>query len=180
MSEEEIYPHNSYDPKPIPEVLHSFYEDRPFVSCTRCGESLIDFEEGYRISKNFNKDEVIIEYALCMPCLVGMLNEASEESKERLAKFQEERYREVSGFEECSLCDKQLDEVKDKEYGLVGMCHHENMFDNAMICYGCMEDMAAIMSEETRRTWDKFREENFPGVPSDLEPMPAPPAPMTS
>ena len=23
--------------EPIPKVLHSFYEDRPFVSCTRCG-----------------------------------------------------------------------------------------------------------------------------------------------
>jgi hypothetical protein len=43
-----------------------------------------------------------------------------------------------------------------------------------------MEDMAAIMSEETRKTWDKFREENFPGVPADFEPMPTQPAPMTT
>jgi len=181
MSEEETHPHDPNDPRePIPKLLHSFYEDRAFVSCTRCGESLSDFEDGYRISKNFKGDEVIIEYALCMPCLVAMLDEASDKSKESLAKFQEERFRDVSGFDECSLCDKQFSDVKDDEYGLVGVCHGDDMVDSAMICFGCMEDMAAIMSEETRKTWDKFREENFPGVPADFEPMPTQPAPMTT
>ncbi len=84
--------------EPIPKILHSFYEDRPFVSCTRCGESLADFEDGYRISKNFNKDECVIEYALCLPCLDAMLDEASEESKIALAKFHAENLRDVSGF----------------------------------------------------------------------------------
>ena len=93
--------------EPIPAILHSFYEDRPFVSCTRCGESLADFADGYRISKNFNKDECIIEYALCLPCLDAMLDEASEESKVALAKFQAENLRDVSGFNDCALCDKQ-------------------------------------------------------------------------
>lgn len=165
--------------EPIPSVLHSFYEDRPFVSCTRCGESLKDFEEGYRISKNFKKDEVIIEYALCLPCLNSMLDEASEESKQRLAEFQAEHYREVSGFNDCALCTTTLDEVKDAEYGLVGVCHGDSMVDSAMICHDCMEAMSEIMSEETRRTWDRFREENFPGVPSDFEPFPARPAPSS-
>lgn len=164
--------------EPIPSVLHSFYEDRPFVSCTRCGESLEHFEEGYRISKNFKGEEVIVEYALCMPCLNAMLDEASEESKQRLAEFQNERYRDVSGFNDCALCEKQMDEVKDEEYGLVGVCHGDEMVDSAMICFGCMEDMSEIMSEETRRTWDKFREENFPGVPSYFEPFPSRPAPV--
>lgn len=164
--------------EPIPSVLHSFYEDRPFVSCTRCGESLKDFEDGYRISKNFSKNEVIIEYALCMPCLNAMLDEASEESKRRLAEFQEERFRDVSGFDECALCDKRMNDIKDEDYGLVGVCLDNKMVDSAMICFECMEAMAEVMSEETRRTWDRFREENFPGVPSDFEPLPTRPSPM--
>lgn len=167
----------STESEPIPPVLHSFYEDRAFVSCTRCGESLRDFEDGYRISKNFKGDEVIVEYALCMPCLNAMLDEASEESKQRLAEFQAERYRDVSGFDDCSLCEKTFEQVKDGEYGLVGVCHGSSMHDSAMICYDCMEAMSEIMSEETRRTWDRFREENFPGVPSDFEPFPSRPAP---
>ncbi len=164
--------------EPIPEVLYSFYEDRAFVSCTRCGESLSDFEDGYRISKNFKKGEVLIEYALCMPCLTAMLDEASDESKRQLAEFQEKHYREdVSGFDECALCPRTIDEARNEEFGLVGVCHGDDMVDSAMICIDCMEAMAETMSEETRRTWDKFREENFPGVPSDFEPFPARPAP---
>jgi hypothetical protein len=164
--------------EPIPCRLHSFYEDRPFRSCTRCGESLVHFADGFRISKNFKADEVIIEYALCMPCLTAMLDEASEESKQRLAEFQAERYREVTGFDDCALCEKTFPEVEKEEYGLIGVCHGEHMVDSAMICFGCMEAMAEIMSEETRRTWDRFREENFPGIPSDFEPIPSRPAPI--
>jgi hypothetical protein len=162
----------------IPKILHSFYEDRPFVSCTRCGESLLDFDEGYRISKNFSKDECIIEYALCLPCLDAMLDEASEESKVALAKFHSENLREVSGFNECALCDKKFDSVKDGDYSFAGVCQGDRMLDSAMVCFDCMEAMANIMSEETRRTWDKFREENFPGVPSDFEPFPSQGAPI--
>jgi len=158
--------------EPIPKILHSFYEGRPFVSCTRCGESLADFEDGYRISKNFNKDECIIEYALCLSCLDAMLDEASEESKISLAKFHAENLRDVSGFNDCALCNKKFDAVKDGDYSFTGVCIDDKMYDSAMVCFSCMEAMAEVMSEETRRTWDRFREENFPGVPSDFEPFP--------
>ena len=112
--------------EPIPKILFSFYEDRPFVTCTRCGESLSDFADGYKVSKNFKKGEVIIEYALCMPCMENMMNEASEESKRVLHEFQEEHFRNVSGFEECALCEKTRDTARGEEFGLTGICQgHE-------------------------------------------------------
>lgn len=159
--------------EPIPDLLHSFYQDRAFVSCTRCGESLGDFPDGYRISKNYKRGEVIIEYALCMPCLMRMLDEASEESKRNLARFQDERQRDVSGFDECGLCVKTRAEARDEEFGVVGRCRGNRLLDSALICIDCMEDMHAVLSEETKRTWERFREENFPGVPADFEPYPA-------
>ena len=169
---------NEDNREPIPEILHSFYEDRPFKSCTRCGESLADFKDGFRLSKNFKQGEVIIEYALCFPCLETMMDEASDESKEALAKFHEERMRDVSGFDECSLCDRTMAEARDDEYGLMAICHGSDMFDSAMVCIDCIEDMAEIISEETRQSWDRFKEENFPGVPADFEPVPSRPAPV--
>ncbi|MEM7699871.1 MAG: hypothetical protein AAF236_15860, partial [Verrucomicrobiota bacterium] len=138
---------------------------------------LADFEEGFRVSKNFKKEEVIFEYALCMPCLNGMMDEASDESKQRLEEFHEEHARDVSGFSECALCEKTLESSREKEYSLVGVCHGEKMYDSALICGDCLDRLAEITSEETRRGWDRFKEENFPGVPGDLEPMPARPAP---
>ncbi len=157
---------------PIPEVLHSFYEDRPFLTCTRCGESLAEFEEGYRISKNFKRGEVLIEYALCMPCLMRMLEESSEESKANLARFHEEHLREVSGFDDCAFCEKTRDRARGEEFGLAGMCRGDRLLEGAMICIDCMEAMHEVLSKETRETWRRFREENFPGVPADFEPFP--------
>lgn len=163
----------------IPDVLHSFYEERPFVSCTRCGESLKDFAEGFRISKSFKGDEVILESAMCMPCMAAMMDETSDESKQRLEEFHEKHYRDVSGFDECALCENTLDQVKDDEFNLVGVCQGNDMLDSALICFDCQEAMNEIISEETRRTWERFRQENFPGVPSDFEPMPTRPAPIS-
>lgn len=164
--------------EPIPNVLFSFYEDRPFLLCTRCGESLKDFKNGYKISKNFKSDEVILEYALCMPCMERMMNEASDESKQVLQEFQEENFRNVSGFDECALCEKTRDSARNEEFGLTGICQGTDMIDSAMICIECMEAMSEIISDETRGKWNRFREENFPGVPGDFEPMPEKPTPM--
>ena len=157
---------------PIPEELFSFYEDRPFKICTRCGEGLEHFEEGYRVSKVYRGEEVIFEYALCLPCLKSMFDESSEESKQALMKFQMERYRQVSGFDECMLCDHQRATMPVQDFGLVGICLGEGLVESSMICGTCMEAMSECVSEETRKGWDRFVEENFPGVPADFEPMP--------
>ncbi|MEO0416296.1 MAG: hypothetical protein AAF226_15225, partial [Verrucomicrobiota bacterium] len=139
-----------------------------------CGEGLIDLDQGYRVSKNFKKGEVILEYALCVPCLESMMNEASEESKQALFKFHEERFNNRQGFDCCSFCDKDQSTSRGEEFGLMAMCWGDKMYDTAMICIECMEDMAEVLSEETRGKWDKFKEENLPGVPGDFEPMPSP------
>ena len=160
--------------KPIPEVLHSFYEERPFKICTRCGESLADFEDGFRVSKHFKAGETIIEYALCFPCLHQMIEESSEESKERLMEFQMSRFRNVSGFDECNLCEKTQETARDHEFGLVGICQGSDMLDSGMVCVDCIEEMSELVSEETRGGWDRFKEENFPGIPADFAPGPVP------
>ena len=67
------------------------------------------------------------------------------------------------------------EEARNDEFGLVGMCQGDRLMESAMVCIDCMEEMHEILSEETRQTWDRFREENFPGVPSDFEPFPANP-----
>ncbi|MBL9154335.1 MAG: hypothetical protein JNK37_17730 [Verrucomicrobiales bacterium] len=158
---------------PIPEVLWSFYEERPFKTCTRCGEGLVDLPEGYRVSKVIREGEVIFEYALCVPCLQGLMNEASEESKQRLMEFQMSRFRHVHGFDECALCDNQAATMAVKEYGLVGICLGAGLAESNLICGECMEAMSECLSEQTRRSWDRFVEENFPGVPADFEPVPS-------
>jgi len=164
--------------EPIPEVLYSFYEERPFLCCTRCGESLAEFTNGYKVAKHFKQGEVILEYALCMPCVEGMLAEASEHSRRVLNEFQQKRFRFISGFNECVFCEKTQETARDSEFSLTGICHVKDMVDSAMVCVDCMEEMSEIISDETRGKWNRFREENFPGVPGDFQPMPERPVPV--
>jgi len=157
---------------PIPQELHSFYEDRPFRICTRCGEGLQDFKNGYRVSKIYKGDEVIFEYALCTPCLHNIMEESSEESRQRLYDFQTSRLRQVAGFDECALCDRMEEASQIAEYGLVGICLGEAIVEANKICGLCMEEMSELVSKKTRESWDRFVEENFPGVPADFETFP--------
>ncbi len=161
------------DLPPIPEELYSEYEERPFRCCTRCGESLAEFKEGYRISKVIKSGEVIFEYALCYHCLEKMMEESSEESQQRLMEFQNERMREeVSGTQECALCDHTRQTLDPPEFALVAGCVGTGLLDSHLVCIHCMEEMSSLVSEKTRNQWNRFVEENFPGVPTDFIPIP--------
>lgn len=158
---------------PIPRELYSEYEERPFLCCTRCGETLADFEEGFKISKVIKNGEVIFEYALCFHCLERMMEESSEESRERLMKFQNERMREgISGFDECALCENTREALASPEYALVAGCQGDSVLESHLICIHCMEEMSELVSKKTRDSWNRFVEENFPGVPADFIPAP--------
>lgn len=162
---------------PIPRELFSEYEERPFKICTRCGESLIHFEEGYRVSKIYKAGEVIFEYALCVPCVRNMMEESSEESRNRLFEFQFSRLRDVDSTDECALCERTRAETRHGEFGLAATCCGEGLIEAHMMCSYCMEEMSELVSDETRRGWNRFVEENFPGVPADFEPFPVRDAP---
>lgn len=163
---------------PIPKELYSEYEERPFRCCTRCGESLADFEEGYKISKVVKNGETIFEYALCFHCLEGIMEDSSEESRERLMRFQMERMREgVSGMEDCALCDNTRKSMKKPEFALEAGCQGLGVLEIRMICMPCMEEMSELVSKKTRDSWSRFVEENFPGVPVDFAPSPTEGAP---
>ncbi len=167
------------DLDPIPSEFHSEYEERPFQSCTRCGELLEAFPEGYKVSKVLNRGEVLFEYALCFPCLERMMEESSEESQRRLADFQEARLRPfVTGTLECALCDHTRDSMERKEFAIVAACLGQGLLESHLICIYCMEEMAELVSEKTRSEWQRFVEENFPGVPPGFKPVPSEPAPQ--
>ncbi len=162
---------------PIPREMYSEYEERPFKTCTRCGETLVDFRDGYRVSKVYRGGEVLFEYALCAPCFLSILDESSDETKEALHEYQKDRIRDTMGSEECVLCGKQQDETPNGEYALVAACLGEQLLDMNMVCGECVEIMNTLVSKKTRDVWDRFVQENFPGVPADLEPFPNQPAP---
>ena len=175
MADEKLPPH-VHPIGPIPPEMYSDYESRPFKICTRCGETLFDFTEGFRVSKVYRQGEVLFEYALCAPCFLGILEESSDETKEALYEYQRDRIRMDTGADECVLCGCAREDIENQEFALVAACLRDNLLDINLVCGACVESMNGFVSKKTRDVWDRFVEENFPGIPSDFEPLPSQPA----
>ena len=159
-------------PKSIPKELHSEYEERPFRNCTRCGETLVDYDEGYHVAKIFKSSETIFEYALCFSCHSGLINEFSEDSKSALEEYYAEHMRAKLGLSGCGLCGLSKSEFLNIEYSIGALCHGEVMLEGFVICAPCMDSTNSLISDKTQRIWDDFLSENFPGVPANALPAP--------
>jgi hypothetical protein len=154
-------------PPPIPEVLHSDYTDEPFSNCTRCGETLKDFPGGYQISKAWRRNECVFEYALCDHCRTSLMEEFSEESKQRLMQFQDEKVTFDGGIDQCSVCGLLRAEDDTTDFVLTGLMDGPAYLGGIMVCGKCGEQTQELLSAPTKDTWRRFREENFPGPPGD-------------
>ena len=129
--------------EPIPEELHSEYEERPFRTCTRCGETLADFEEGFQISKVFRRGEAVFEFALCGPCRCSLHEEFSTETKERLERFAAENANTQLGLEACAICEERREDLPEtEEFQVTGLCSGDLMFQGLMEC-------SALYGEDT-------------------------------
>jgi hypothetical protein len=153
---------------PIPRAFHSEYEERPFQSCSRCGEAL-DVFENYQINKAYRNGECVFEYVFCSPCRDSLLEEFSEESKSNMLRHQEEHLREVRGIEECAFCGKSQVETPMRDYVITALCRKTSLLDSLMICEPCQLGMHELLSEKTRDVRRRFFED-LPGVPPDWEP----------
>ncbi len=177
-----LYEDDNFEPdeRPVPKVFHSFYEDRPFRCCTSCGEGLNDLEDIYQVTKTFHGTEVILEYAMCSPCQQNMLKELSEESVERLSKFQMERSKEPMNDAEtddykCEFCLRSREDAIEKKlhFSMAAICFATEMVERPLfVCETCMLEINEKMSEQTKRRWREFVDTHFPGVPSGALPEP--------
>ena len=163
---------NNLPSENIPEELHSEYEERPFRNCTRCGETLLDYEDGYHVAKIFKSSETIFEYALCFSCHAGLISEFSEDSKRSLWEYYSERMKLGLGLFGCGLCGLPKIEFIESEYSVGALCHGDKMIEGFVICSPCMDSTNSLISNKTQGIWDDFLSENFPGVPADALPSP--------
>jgi hypothetical protein len=153
---------------PIPPEFHSEYEERPFQTCSRCGEALSTFAS-YQINKAFRKGECVFEYCFCEPCRDSLLEEFSEESKANLMKHQNEHMRQdATSTSACAFCGVKRDVVPDQDFVITMLGTGLRMLDSLMICETCQLEMHELLSQKTRDVRRKFFED-LPGVPPDWE-----------
>jgi len=151
--------------QPIPRDFHSEYEDRPFHTCSRCGE-LLEVFDNYQINKAFRNGECVFEYVFCGPCRDALLDEFSEESKLNMMRHQEQHLRETHGIQECAFCGQSQAETPMRDYVITALCKQTSLLDSLMICERCQMSMHELLSEKTRDVRRRFFEE-LPGVPPD-------------
>ena len=82
---------------PIPDTFHSDDTDAPFSECLVCERSLLDasteylIEKAYRRFDEYDVQETVFEYALCMDCHFEIVASFSDVSRQRCEAYFDER-----------------------------------------------------------------------------------------
>jgi hypothetical protein len=181
---------------PIPAYLWSIEAEAPFSRCLDCQRPLLmsdpeaDFalepgqvdrvEIGYQIQKLIVRGEPVFEYALCAGCMQQLSSRFSEETKQAISQFVQSHlqafpvitpHEALAGELRCLICQRPKAECY--RYSLMSYCLGPWLLINpgpAMVCDECEEDLSGLISEKTRREWDRFVEDHFdspPGVEAD-------------
>ena len=160
----------------VPEIFHSFEIDGPFEKCSVCGNHLLEDGTPYLVEKAIEGDEVTFEYAICLPCQMGLASELSQGSMRVLENFFEEqvdakrRKKDLIDrhgldhqpwISECLLCKSPWNGCEWKQ--LIGVCDGPDLLflDTAplMLCGHEIERMYHLLSKKTRDRLGDFFDE---------------------
>lgn len=168
----------------IPSIFHNFLTNAPFTDCISCERKLLEEETPYMIEKVLKRDDVIIEYAMCFSCAERKRQQLSEDSREKIEAYFNERVDFIRraykmygrhGFEfdgwidQCLLTGNRRSEMK--EYHLHGSFSGDQLTFGVMpyiISSEVMVELSGLLSAKTKDEMDRFIDENF-GLPPELK-----------
>ena len=167
----------------VPPVFHSFLEEGPFTKCTVCEAPLDEDGTQYLIHKAFHREEVIFEYALCLPCRARMQEELSAESLERINAYMDQYDMEARSEEmladrgpdvsawlsNCLITGRPVDEAD--EHHIYAFCDGPDLIFSGLplaIIGDVNEELNELLSQKTRDRLDGFVDEQF-GLPPELK-----------
>lgn len=173
-------------------VFNSLESGKPFVFCSACGLSLRDEASSYSVGRSFHRGECVFECALCEDCRDRLHEESSEESRQAIATFMQERIDFESRFqrllgifdpeswiESCAICETPRSDAE--RYTISGMFAGNGILFGPYplgICGKCEEEVNELVSKQTRDVWDDFIASHFDGPPAGVEDVPAGHGPM--
>jgi hypothetical protein len=155
----------------VPRLLHSACDEGPFKACVACGTDLTGPEATYQIQKTWKAGEVVFELAVCARCASLAAQDFSQESFESIQRFLTDRYRPSLELNHCHFCTRPLGGDEPGEYEVGAYCRGTFLLRPiVVICTPCSEQSQENLSEQTRKAWGDFVDQNLPGVPFSLEP----------
>ena len=169
--------------------LRSVETGREFEQCTQCDRTLADTREPWIVNKEWHRGECVMEYALCHSCRGDMVASISEESVRFVQTFFEQHIdpmRWIGQFTaggdddpeclvaDCFACGCRRDAAGG--FGISAMFQAPGTLEigpmPVMICQDCSMKVEEGLSKQTRDSWQRFVDENFPGPPGLDEPVP--------
>ena len=156
-------------PPPIPPILYSVYEEGPFASCIACGRDLADRFTLYQVQKTWRQGEVVLEIAVCLPCLAEQVKEFSRESLAKMESFFTRAYRPTDSLDSCHFCRCAV--TAEGEYEIAALCGGIYLARPPVtMCGACGARVQEGLSRKTRDSWGEFMDRNLPGVPGVMTP----------
>lgn len=174
----------------IPREFHSFSQERAFSHCISCNVNLLENNTQYLIEKAFRRypgfdtQDVIFEYAMCLPCAARMRQEMSVESMRNIQQFFDERVdfygrrqellyehgmNHEAWLDRCIVTGRPKSALE--EYQIYGHCQGDRFLFSYLpylISNEAVEMMSELLSEKTRGEIDRFIDDNF-GLPPELK-----------
>ncbi|MEM7548994.1 MAG: hypothetical protein AAF363_04940 [Bacteroidota bacterium] len=174
----------------IPKKLYNYHTNKPFEFCLKCNRFLLDgkvdylLEKAFRNHSEYNVEEVIFDYAICMDCAMDMTNDLSRESLASLQRYfsenvsmdrmnnlpQDPTQRMNHLMNTCLLKGTEKDDTP--EYQLIARCRGNRILTDIappyMICSQAMEELNNVLSAKTIDEMNGFKD-NFFGGPPELE-----------
>ena len=169
----------------IPPIFHSVEHDAPFSACCRCEQPLDSLPYPHIISKQFERGECVLEFAICQPCYLQVGNEMSRESKDAAKNYIEERVdldqRSAALGESpaedwirsCLACGA-TPAARDS-FSLGGMAFGGSFLLDPypmLTCGDCQQAIEERLSKQTKDRWDRFIGDHFEGPPADAQTPP--------
>ncbi len=178
---------------PIPPTFYAEGTEQPFQECLACERPLRDgsteyvIEKGYRSFPNYDVEETVFGYALCIHCHSSLSNSFSKPSKRRCQTYLNEhvnlRRRTATLLEResvdptqwtqhCIVHDTPKEELQ--EYQVLAHCHGEDLLLThlpLLIGGPAVDALVQRLSNETLDELGGFRNEHF-GVPPELQKNP--------
>lgn len=170
----------------IPTRLFSTATEKPFEHCIECRISLLSGEmyviqKSYRRYPDYNVEDTIFEFAMCMGCFEKMRQRMSKDSLQRMDAFFAENahieqhlmkkntglHLDIDRFiSSCIIEDTPIQEAE--EFQIVALCegYHLNFsLPPYAISGAALDRMAELLSAETLDEMDDFRGRHFTGPP---------------
>lgn len=163
--------------------FHSEESGGPFRHCIHCRMPLAEIDSPWLVTKDYRRDECILEYAICQPCRNEVALGFSEESKSAVRDFLENEIdwsTRVSEFMMERTVEKRMEACiccRTPRGGMTGF-GLSALFDSGgnlvegplplILCDQCMARLISTLSESTRAAWRAFLSTHFDGPP-DLE-----------